>query len=82
MTKSALSHEQVWYWKANILGGLLIFRDKQRAVMCYLQQAGRTFTQDQLQHETLSRWNGGTGNSGKKNSLSLKDGLRKNLQAC
>jgi hypothetical protein len=59
MTHPAPSYEQAWNWKANILGGSSIYSDKLRMAKQYLGQAGRSYTQDQLHHETLSRWNGG-----------------------
>lgn len=59
MTNPAPSYEQVWNWKANILAGSSIYKDKVRIAKKYLGQAGRTYTDDQLQHEVFSRWNGG-----------------------
>lgn len=59
MTHPAPSYEQVWNWKANILAGSSIYKDKVRAAKKYLGQAGRTYTDDQLRHEVFSRWNGG-----------------------
>ncbi|WP_057407849.1 hypothetical protein [Pseudomonas amygdali] len=59
MTNPAPSYEQAWNWKANIVAGSAIYKDKVRAAKKYLGQAGRTYTDDQLQHEVFSRWNGG-----------------------
>ncbi|MHC8305772.1 hypothetical protein [Pseudomonas sp. PB3P13] len=59
MTNPAPSYEQAWNWKANIVAGSSIYKDKVRAAKKYLGQAGRTYTDDQLQHEVFSRWNGG-----------------------
>lgn len=58
MTNPAPSYEQVWNWKANIEAGSSLYKDKVRAAKRYLGQAGRTYTDDQLQHEVFSRWNG------------------------
>ncbi|WP_166366838.1 hypothetical protein [Pseudomonas akapageensis] len=60
MTNPAPSYEQAWSWKANILAGSSIYKDKVRAARKYLGQAGRTYTDDQLRHEVFSRWNGGS----------------------
>ncbi|SDX45809.1 hypothetical protein SAMN05444064_1222 [Pseudomonas syringae] len=60
MTNPAPSYEQAWNWKANIVAGSSIYKDKVRAARKYLGQAGRTYTNDQLQHEVFSRWNGGS----------------------
>jgi hypothetical protein len=60
MTNPAPNYEQVWNWKANILAGSSIYKDKVRIAKKYLGQAGRTYTEDQLQHEVFSRWNGGS----------------------
>lgn len=59
-TNPAPSYEQVWNWKANILAGSSIYKDKVRAAKKYLSQAERTYTEDQLKHEVFSRWNGGS----------------------
>jgi hypothetical protein len=60
MTNPAPGYEQAWNWKANVLAGSSIYRDKVQAAKKYLGQANRTYTDDQLQHEVFSRWNGGT----------------------
>jgi hypothetical protein len=60
MTNPAPTYEQVWNWKANILAGSSIYKEKVRIAKKYLGQAGRTYTDDQLQHEVFSRWNGGS----------------------
>lgn len=60
MTNPVPSYEQVWNWKANILAGSSIYKDKVRIAKKYLGQAGRTYTDDQLRHEVFSRWNGGS----------------------
>lgn len=60
MTNPAPTYEQAWNWKANILAGSSIYKDKVRIAKKYLGQAGRTYTDDQLLHEVFSRWNGGS----------------------
>ncbi|MBV7550632.1 hypothetical protein KW849_30620 [Pseudomonas sp. PDM26] len=60
MTNPAPNYEQVWNWKANILAGSSVYRDKVRIAKKYLGQVGRAYTDDQLQHEVFSRWNGGS----------------------
>ncbi|MFP3518663.1 hypothetical protein SB766_21005 [Pseudomonas sp. SIMBA_077] len=59
MTNPAPTYEQVWNWKANIAAGSSIYKEKVQAAKKYLGQAQRTYTDDQLRHETFSRWNGG-----------------------
>lgn len=60
MTNPAPSYEQAWNWKANILGGSSIYKDKVRIAIKYLGQSGRSYTTEQLEHEVFSRWNGGS----------------------
>jgi hypothetical protein len=59
LTTPAPSYEQVWNWKENIKGGAKLYQDKQKSAKAYLGQKGRSYTDDQLALETLSRWNGG-----------------------
>ena len=58
MTHPAPSYEQAWNWKANVLGGASVYGAKRRDAQRYLGQAGRPYTEEQLHHEALSRWNG------------------------
>jgi hypothetical protein len=60
VTRPAPSYEQAWSWKANIIVGASIYREKVRAAAKYLGQADRNYTTAQLEHEALSRWNGGS----------------------
>lgn len=60
MTNPAPTYEQAWNWKANILAGSTIYKKKVQVAKKYLGQAGRTYTDVQLQHEVFSRWNGGS----------------------
>jgi len=60
MTNPTPTYEQVWSWKANILAGSAVYKDKVRIAKKYLGQAGRTYTDEQLRHEVFSRWNGGS----------------------
>jgi hypothetical protein len=59
-TNPAPSYEEIWNWKANILAGSSIYKEKVRAAKKYLGQADRVCTDDQLQHEVFSCWNGGS----------------------
>ncbi len=52
--------EQVWNWKQNVDGGLALFATKRGDAVTYLSQSGRTYTTDQLAHEAVCRWNGGS----------------------
>ena len=60
MTNPVPTYEQAWSWKANILAGSSIYKDKVRIAKKYLGQSDRTYTDDQLRHEIFSRWNGGS----------------------
>ena len=60
LTTPTPSFEQVWNWNLNIDGGLKLFEQKRTAAIAYLSQSGRTYTDDQLQHEAICRWNGGS----------------------
>lgn len=60
MTNPTPTYTQVWSWKENILGGAALYRQKRQEALVYLSAHGRTYTEDQLQHETFSRWNGGS----------------------
>ncbi len=60
LTNPAPTYEQVWNWKLNIDAGLLLFGQKRAAAVKYLSQQGRTYTDVQLEYETVSRWNGGS----------------------
>lgn len=51
---------QVWNWKRNIDGGLVLFGQKRAEALTYLTQGGRSYTPDQLVHETICRYNGGS----------------------
>jgi hypothetical protein len=59
LTNPTPTMEQVWSWKRNIDAGLKLFATKVTAARNYLSQSGRTFTDDQLKREAVSRWNGG-----------------------
>ena len=51
--------EQCWNWKRNVDAGLVLFAEKRRAAIAYLSQSNRSYTDDQLRHEAVARWNGG-----------------------
>jgi hypothetical protein len=50
---------QAWNWKSNVLGGLALFAAKYAVATAYLQQGGRTCSDNQLLYESVSLWNGG-----------------------
>ena len=52
--------DQVWNWKLNVNGGLALVSGKRGDAIKYLSQSGRTYTDDQLNHEAVCRWNGGS----------------------
>jgi hypothetical protein len=60
LTNPKPTFEQCWHWKLNIDAGLALFAEKQRIARRYLSQEGRFFTAEQLERETIARWNGGT----------------------
>lgn len=60
LTTPVPSFEQVWNWKSNVDGGLALFADKRRAAIAYLSQSNRSYTEEQLKYEAVSRWNGGS----------------------
>ena len=59
LTNPVPSYGQVWNWKLNVAGGLSLFTQKRAEATAYLSRKGK-FTDDQLVHETVSRWNGGS----------------------
>lgn len=59
MTNPEPTFEQIWSWKANILAGSSLYKEKRLAAKLYLGAKGRTYTDEQLWHEAYSRWNGG-----------------------
>lgn len=60
LTTPTSTFDQVWSWKLNIDGGLELFDQKLTAVIAYLSQNGRTYTDNQLKYEAVCRWNGGS----------------------
>jgi hypothetical protein len=60
LTNPAPTFEQIWNWKLNIDGGLALFEQKRIAAIAYLGQADRTYTPEQLEFESVCRWNGGS----------------------
>ncbi|MRS17519.1 hypothetical protein GJV06_21805 [Enterobacteriaceae bacterium RIT691] len=58
ITNPAPTYTQVWSWKENILSGSSLYKQKQLEAKNYLGTHG-SYTEEQLQHETFSRWNGG-----------------------
>ncbi|VXB95886.1 conserved hypothetical protein [Burkholderia sp. 8Y] len=60
LTHPSPTYEQAWNWKANVRGGAALYQQKQASAKAYLGQQGRRYTDVQLAHETISRWNGGS----------------------
>ncbi len=50
--------EQVWNWKLNVDGGLKLFEAKRTDAIKHLGKSNRSYTNEQLKYETVSRWNG------------------------
>lgn len=59
MTMPAPSYVQVWNWKENVKAAIELFKEKHTEAKRYLSAGGKAFTEEQLQLEILSRWNGG-----------------------
>ena len=60
LTKPVPAFEQIWNWKLNIDGGLVLFAQKRALALAHLAQSGRSYTAEQLTHEAVCRWNGGS----------------------
>ncbi|MEH3021402.1 MAG: hypothetical protein PGN19_01565 [Pseudomonas oryzihabitans] len=60
VTNPSPSYPQIWSWKENINAGVNLFKQKQKEARAFLGSRNRSFTEDQLERETLSRWNGGS----------------------
>ncbi|WP_241332529.1 hypothetical protein [Burkholderia cenocepacia] len=58
MTHPSPTYEQVWNWKENMKAGTSLFQQKQRDAISSFK--GHPYTEDQLKHETFTRWNGGS----------------------
>lgn len=60
MTTPAPTYQQCWSWKENIKGGSSIYISKRAIAKSYLKREGKgQYTEEQLQNETYSRYNGG-----------------------
>lgn len=59
ITTPAPTYEQVWNWKKNIDAGSSLYKEKRDTAKRYLGRNERTYTEDELEHETFSLWNGG-----------------------
>jgi hypothetical protein len=84
LTRPAPTFTQVWSWKENVRGGAHLFQEKQASAKQYLGQSGRTYTDDQLAMETISRWNGGgyhtwNGHAWERNPTMLCDSQTGNM---
>lgn len=59
LTEPPPTYQQVWNWKHNVNGALSLYAEKRAAAIAYLSRHG-SYTERQLVHETVSRWNGGS----------------------
>jgi hypothetical protein len=61
LTSPAPAYEQVWSWKENAKTGLALYQTKRADAKRYLSKHGKdSFTEEQLQIETYTRYNGGS----------------------
>ena len=61
MTNPAPTYEQCWSWKENIKGGSAIYIGKRKIAKTYLKNEGKgTYSEEELQNEAYSRYNGGS----------------------
>lgn len=60
LTNPKPTYDEAWDWKANVIAGSKLYETKQKIAKSYLGQSGRHYSNDQLELETLARWNGGT----------------------
>lgn len=60
LTKPKPTYDQAWDWKENVRAGLGLYQTKRKEARLYLAGNGKdSFTDEQLQLETFSRYNGG-----------------------
>lgn len=60
LTNPAPTYEQVWNWKENVKGGTKLYKEKRADAKRDLEKKGKTsYTEEQLQMETYTRYNGG-----------------------
>jgi hypothetical protein len=60
MTNPAPTFLQIWSWKENVNAGLKLYQGKRTEAEGYLKKKGAdSFTEEQLQLETFTRYNGG-----------------------
>lgn len=60
LTTPAPTYQQAWHWKENAKAGLKLYQSKRKEARSYLSTRGKnSFTDEQLQLETFSRYNGG-----------------------
>lgn len=60
LTNPAPTYEQTWSWKENVKGGTKLYKEKRAAAKLDLEKKGKaSYTEEQLQMETYTRYNGG-----------------------
>ncbi|QJQ03196.1 hypothetical protein C798_24070 [Herbaspirillum rubrisubalbicans Os34] len=61
LTKPVPKYSQIWSWKENLDAGIALVAEKKAAAKKFLDTHGaNSYTQDMLDLETISRWNGGS----------------------
>ena len=61
LTKPVPSYSQIWSWKENLDAGIELIASKKHDAKVMLEAHGQnSYTQDMLDRETISRWNGGS----------------------
>lgn len=58
LTVEPPTYEQVWSWKKNMEESISRLRRKRADAKTYLGKEGRKYTQEMLDLETITRWNG------------------------
>ena len=61
LTRPVPTFSQIWSWKENLDAGILLVAAKKKEAKRFLDAHGSSsYTQDMLDLETISRWNGGS----------------------
>jgi len=59
LTDPRPSYTQAWDWRRNLDGGLALYARKKAKAIEWLSRDDRSYTDEQLEYETVSLWNGG-----------------------
>lgn len=60
LTNPAPSYEQIWNWKCHVERAVAHYQTKEKEARHYLAGIVKGPTEEEIELETLSRWNGGT----------------------